>query len=51
VLLGLIIVMGAEHPRTRDDTVPLGRFRVVLGIATLLLLIVIFSPQPFWWRS
>jgi membrane-associated protease RseP (regulator of RpoE activity) len=46
IFLLLLLKMGAKHPPTRDDTVPLGATRTVLGWATLAFLIVGFTPQP-----
>lgn len=46
IFLLLLLKMGPKHPPTRDDTVPLGATRMVLGWATLAFLIVGFTPQP-----
>lgn len=46
LMLGLIVFMGAKHPPTADDTVPLGGARVVLGWLTLGFIIIGFTPQP-----
>lgn len=45
-MLGLIAVLGTRHPPTADDSVPLGGWRYVLGLATLAFLFVSFMPQP-----
>lgn len=42
----LVLLMGVDHPRTRDDSVPLGWFRIVLGAASLLIPIFCFMPNP-----
>ncbi len=42
----LMILTGARHPPTRDDFVPLGRFRVVLGWLTLAFVLIGFTPNP-----
>ncbi len=47
IMVLLLFMMGAEHPPTADDTVPLGRFRVVLGWLTLAFIFVGFTPMPF----
>ncbi|WP_145262853.1 site-2 protease family protein [Calycomorphotria hydatis] len=47
LMLMLVFFMGYKHPRTRDDHVPLGWFRVILGWLTLAFLLVGFSPMPF----
>jgi membrane-associated protease RseP (regulator of RpoE activity) len=47
LMLGLVAFMGPRHPPTADDSVPLGAWRYVLGIATLAFIIVGFTPEPF----
>ena len=42
----LLFMMGAKHPPSRDDSVPLGRFREVLGWLTLCFVFVGFTPVP-----
>ncbi len=46
----ILVLMGVRHPPTLDDGVSLGTPRVVLGIATLLFVIVGFTPSPFAFR-
>lgn len=46
LMLGLLMLMGPRHPPTRDDHVPLGRTRVVLGWLTLAFVIIGFVPNP-----
>lgn len=46
VVVVLLLVMGARHPPTRDDSVPLGGFRVVLGWLTLAFVLLGFTPNP-----
>ena len=46
VIVVMLLVMGARHPPTRDDTVPLGGVRVVLGWLTLAFVLVGFTPTP-----
>lgn len=46
VMLFLIWLMGLRHPPTRDDTVPLGKWRQRLGWATLAFIIIGFTPNP-----
>ena len=43
----LVLLMGTDHPPTRDDRVHLGWFRVVLGLASLAIPIFCFVPNPF----
>lgn len=46
VMLFALSVMGARHPPTLDNHVPLGTTRTVLGWCTLAFLIVGFHPLP-----
>lgn len=41
----LVILIGTDHPRTANDRVPLGRFRYLLGLASLAIPIVCFPLQ------
>ena len=50
-MLGLITVLGTRHPPTADDSVPLGGWRYVLGLATLAFLFVSFMPRRSRFRS
>lgn len=43
----LLFLIGPRHRRTEDETVPLDRRRVLLGILALAVLVVCFTPQPF----
>lgn len=42
----LMLLTGARHPPTRDDSVPLGRVRRVLGWLTLAFVLIGFTPKP-----
>ncbi len=46
VIVVMLLVMGARHPPTRDDSVPLGMFRTLLGWLTLAFVLVGFTPKP-----
>lgn len=46
IFLLLLLKMGPKHPPTRDDTVPLGATRTLLGWITLAFLVIGFTPQP-----
>lgn len=47
VLMVIIVtVIGADHPPTANDEVPLGRGRQILGIASLAIPIFCFIPNP-----
>jgi membrane-associated protease RseP (regulator of RpoE activity) len=45
VMIGLILFIGTDHPPTRDDTVPLGWFRIVLGLLSLAIPVLCFPPR------
>jgi membrane-associated protease RseP (regulator of RpoE activity) len=47
LLFLLLLVFGPLHPPTANDEVTLGPGRVLLGWATLLFLVVGFTPVPF----
>lgn len=42
----LLFVAGPRHPPTADDSVPLGRPRIVLGWLTLAFVVIGFTPIP-----
>lgn len=46
IMLVLVALMGIRHPPTRDDRMPLGTVRHVVGWFTLALLLVCFVPAP-----
>lgn len=46
VMIFLMLTMGARHPPTRDDSVPLGSFRMILGWLTLAFVLIGFTPNP-----
>ena len=43
----LVLVLGADHPPTADDRMPLGWGRTILGMASLLIPVFCFSLNPF----
>jgi membrane-associated protease RseP (regulator of RpoE activity) len=45
LMIGLILFVGIDHPPTRDDNVPIGWFRYALGLASLAIPILCFSPR------
>lgn len=47
VMVTLLLLVGTEHPPTRDDSVPLGPFRYGLGILSLTIPILCFPPLIF----
>ncbi len=46
VMLVLVILLGVDHPRTADDHMPLGRVRWAIGLASLVIPILCFTPKP-----
>lgn len=46
LMIVLLMLMGPRHPPTRDDSVPLGKFRIILGWLTLAFIIIGFTPRP-----
>jgi membrane-associated protease RseP (regulator of RpoE activity) len=45
IMIGLILLIGIDHPPTRDDKVPIGWFRFWLGLASLVIPILCFAPK------
>ena len=46
VMLVLVMLIGVVHPPTADDSVKIGRFRTLLGIATLAFIFIGLTPNP-----
>ena len=44
VMLVLVILLGVDHPPTRDDSVKLGWFRQAFGYASLAIPVFCFTP-------
>ena len=44
LMIVLLLMMGTDHPRTRDDSVKLGPVRWALGIVSLTIPILCFPP-------
>jgi len=44
VMLVLVILLGVDHPPTRDDDVKLGPVRTVIGLASLAIPVLCFTP-------
>lgn len=51
VMIFLMLTMGARHPPTRDDSVSLGGFRIVLGWLTLAFVLIGFTPNPITFQN
>ncbi len=47
IMVVLILVVGTNHPPTRDDSVPLGWFRCALGLTSLMIPFLCFPPLIF----
>jgi len=43
----LVLIIGTDHPPTRDDSVRLGWLRIVIGVLSLLIPVFCFAPNPF----
>lgn len=48
IMVLLLLVIGTEHPPTRDDSVPLGPFRMLLGVLSLAIPVLCFPPNIFY---
>jgi membrane-associated protease RseP (regulator of RpoE activity) len=46
LMVVMLVAIGPHHPPTLDDSVHLGRGRVLLAFAGLVMLIVCFTPAP-----
>jgi len=46
-MLGLLALMGPQHPPTENDDVSLGATRTVLGWLMLAYVLIGFTPRPF----
>jgi len=45
LMVVLILLIGTDHPPTRDDRTPLGWFRIALGYCSLVIPAICFPPQ------
>jgi Zn-dependent protease len=45
LMIFVVLLIGTDHPPTRDDTIPLGWFRTVLGYASLAIPVLCFAPR------
>ena len=46
IMVVLVTLIGADHPPIRDEGTRLDRFRTALGLASLLIPLVTFMPEP-----
>ena len=47
IMVVLLLLVGTDHPPTRDDRVPIGPFRYALGIVSLVIPVLCFPPLIF----
>ncbi len=47
LMVVFLLFIGTNHPPTRDDSVPLGWFRWILGVVSLAIPILCFPPLVF----
>jgi Zn-dependent protease len=45
LMFTLVMFIGTDHPPTRDDSVPLGWFRWLLGLLSLAIPLLCFAPK------
>ena len=45
VMLVLVLLLGVDHPPTRDDGAPIGTGRFLIGLASLLIPVFCFTPK------
>jgi membrane-associated protease RseP (regulator of RpoE activity) len=45
LMVVIITFIGVDHPRTSDDTIPLGPARTILGLLSLSIPVLCFSPH------
>lgn len=46
IMLALVLLIGADHPPTQNDRLPLGWWRIVLGILSLGISVICLHPNP-----
>jgi membrane-associated protease RseP (regulator of RpoE activity) len=46
LMIGMLAVFGAKHPRTVDEHVPLDRARLALAVFAVLMFVLCFTPAP-----
>ncbi len=47
VMVLLLLVVGTQHPQTKDDSISLGVFRFALGVISLSIPLLCFPPNIF----
>ena len=46
LMVGMLVMFGARHPRTIDEHVPLDRARMILALFALIMFVLCFTPAP-----
>jgi membrane-associated protease RseP (regulator of RpoE activity) len=46
LMVGMLVMFGARHPRTIDEHVPLDRGRLILALVALIMFVLCFTPAP-----
>ena len=46
LMVGMLVMFGARHPRTIDEHVPLDRARMILALLALIMFVLCFTPAP-----
>ncbi len=49
--VALLAMIGFRHPRTADPVRPLDRNRLILAVLTLVMLVLVFMPEPVFERA
>jgi membrane-associated protease RseP (regulator of RpoE activity) len=44
IMIALVLLIGPDHPPTKNDQMPLGRVRTILGLCSLTIPIFCFAP-------
>ncbi|MHB0959265.1 MAG: site-2 protease family protein [Pirellulaceae bacterium] len=47
VMIALVFFIGMDHPPTKDDDIPLGRVRTLIGCLAILIPVFCFAPWLF----
>lgn len=43
----IVLMLGTDHPPTKDDSVKLGWFRMLIGVISLAIPLLCFPPRIF----
>ena len=50
LMVVIVLLIGIKHPPTRNDRIPLGRLRTVLGLSSLVIPLLCFAPRLIVFR-